>query len=243
MDPVDLDREIGPAAVRASTTLLNRSKKRTDEGTTSRARAGGSQAQGGRHAARGGVQPPDVLKELEARKATYRRWRAQYGGMKADDVKRLKELEVENARSEAEDRRQQAERSSGHEEQAGVVVSCRYGTPQRNGHVRPRAGGSDPGSPCSSAAAAPRLVCSALGPGRDHHASRAGAHRDRYWKSRIGADLAVPARDGPDPALLQPDQHLEHAAGPSAPIGADSAAVTGTLVNDVDAGLSSQSGP
>ena len=26
------------------------------------------------------------------------RWRAQYGGMKADDVKRLKKLEVENAR-------------------------------------------------------------------------------------------------------------------------------------------------
>jgi hypothetical protein len=30
--------------------------------------------------------------------ATYHRWRAQFGGMKADDVKRLKELEVENAR-------------------------------------------------------------------------------------------------------------------------------------------------
>jgi putative transposase len=30
--------------------------------------------------------------------ATYHRWRAQYGGMKADDVKRLKELEAENAK-------------------------------------------------------------------------------------------------------------------------------------------------
>ena len=30
--------------------------------------------------------------------ATYHRWRNQYGGMKADDVKRLKELERENAR-------------------------------------------------------------------------------------------------------------------------------------------------
>jgi len=28
--------------------------------------------------------------------ATYHRWRTQYGGMKADDVKRLKELEREN---------------------------------------------------------------------------------------------------------------------------------------------------
>ena len=30
--------------------------------------------------------------------ATYHRWRAQFGGMKADDVKRLKELEAENAK-------------------------------------------------------------------------------------------------------------------------------------------------
>jgi putative transposase len=45
-----------------------------------------------------GFELPDVLKELEVSEATYHRWRAQYGGMKADDVKRLKELEVENAR-------------------------------------------------------------------------------------------------------------------------------------------------
>lgn len=30
--------------------------------------------------------------------ATYHRWRKQYGGMKSDEAKRLKELEVENAR-------------------------------------------------------------------------------------------------------------------------------------------------
>jgi putative transposase len=45
-----------------------------------------------------GFELPDVLKELEVSEATYHRWRAQYGGMKADDVKRLKELEVENTR-------------------------------------------------------------------------------------------------------------------------------------------------
>ena len=39
-----------------------------------------------------------VCRELGVSEATYHRWRAQYGGMKADDVKRLKELEVENAR-------------------------------------------------------------------------------------------------------------------------------------------------
>ena len=35
---------------------------------------------------------------LEVSEATYHRWRAQFGGMKTDDVKRLKELEAENAR-------------------------------------------------------------------------------------------------------------------------------------------------
>jgi putative transposase len=41
---------------------------------------------------------PDVAKALEISEATYHRWWAQYGGMKAVDVKRLKELEAENAR-------------------------------------------------------------------------------------------------------------------------------------------------
>ena len=45
-----------------------------------------------------GFELPDVLKELEVSEATYHRWRAQFGGMKADDVKRLKELEAENAK-------------------------------------------------------------------------------------------------------------------------------------------------
>jgi putative transposase len=39
-----------------------------------------------------------VLEELKVSEATYHRWRAQYGGMKADDVKRLKELEPEDAK-------------------------------------------------------------------------------------------------------------------------------------------------
>jgi transposase-like protein len=41
---------------------------------------------------------PEVARALEVSEATYHRWRNQYGGMKADDVKRLKELERENAR-------------------------------------------------------------------------------------------------------------------------------------------------
>jgi len=41
---------------------------------------------------------PEVVEHLEVGEATYHRWRNQFGGMKADDVKRLKELEAENAR-------------------------------------------------------------------------------------------------------------------------------------------------
>ncbi len=45
-----------------------------------------------------GSDVPEVAKALEISEATYHRWRAQYGGMKGDDVKRLKELERENSR-------------------------------------------------------------------------------------------------------------------------------------------------
>src|ERR671921_1637814 len=45
-----------------------------------------------------GHEVPEVAKQLEISEATYHRWRAQYGGLKADDVKRLKELQAENTR-------------------------------------------------------------------------------------------------------------------------------------------------
>ena len=43
-----------------------------------------------------GMELLEVWKQLEVSEATYHRWRTQFGGMKADDVKRLKELESEN---------------------------------------------------------------------------------------------------------------------------------------------------
>ncbi len=43
-----------------------------------------------------GSELPEVAKALEVSEATFHRWRAQFGGMRADDVKRLKELEREN---------------------------------------------------------------------------------------------------------------------------------------------------
>jgi putative transposase len=40
----------------------------------------------------------EVLRTLEVSEATWNRWRNQYGGMKVEEAKRLKELEAENAR-------------------------------------------------------------------------------------------------------------------------------------------------
>jgi transposase-like protein len=40
----------------------------------------------------------EVSRHLEISEQTWHRWRNQYGGMKADDAKRLKELEKENQR-------------------------------------------------------------------------------------------------------------------------------------------------
>lgn len=39
-----------------------------------------------------------VLQSLEVSEATYHRWRAQYGGMKSEEARRLKEREEENRR-------------------------------------------------------------------------------------------------------------------------------------------------
>jgi putative transposase len=40
---------------------------------------------------------PEVAKELEISENSFHRWRATYGGMKADEVKRLKQLQRENS--------------------------------------------------------------------------------------------------------------------------------------------------
>ena len=45
-----------------------------------------------------GRELDEVCRHLEIAESTWHRWLAQYGGMKANDAKRLKELENENAR-------------------------------------------------------------------------------------------------------------------------------------------------
>ncbi len=46
----------------------------------------------------GGKSIEEVCRHLEITESTFHRWRNQYGGMKANDAKRLKQLESENAR-------------------------------------------------------------------------------------------------------------------------------------------------
>ena len=45
-----------------------------------------------------GQELDEVCRHLEVAESTWHRWVAQYGGMKANDAKRLKELEIENSR-------------------------------------------------------------------------------------------------------------------------------------------------
>ena len=45
-----------------------------------------------------GLGLAQVCQKLGVSEQTWHRWRNQYGGLKADEAKRLKELEAENAR-------------------------------------------------------------------------------------------------------------------------------------------------
>ena len=45
-----------------------------------------------------GQSTEEVCRHLEITESTWHRWRSQYGGMKANDAKKLKELEKENQR-------------------------------------------------------------------------------------------------------------------------------------------------
>ena len=77
--------------------MLREERKEDHRGEETKAhtRAGGAQAARSRSASRRG-QRRRRSKHLEISERTYHRWRNQYGGLKADDAKRLKELGNEN---------------------------------------------------------------------------------------------------------------------------------------------------
>ena len=45
-----------------------------------------------------GTPMADAIRSIGVTEVTYYRWRSEYGGLKSDQVKRLKDLEAENAR-------------------------------------------------------------------------------------------------------------------------------------------------
>ena len=45
-----------------------------------------------------GLGPAEIARKMEVSEQTFHRWRNQYGGMKGEEMKRLKELEKENDR-------------------------------------------------------------------------------------------------------------------------------------------------
>ena len=45
-----------------------------------------------------GLPVPEMCRELGISTATFYKWRAKFGGMEASDAKRLRELELENAK-------------------------------------------------------------------------------------------------------------------------------------------------
>ncbi len=45
-----------------------------------------------------GTKIPDVVRTIGVTQVTYYRWRREFGGLQLDQVKRMKELEQENAR-------------------------------------------------------------------------------------------------------------------------------------------------
>lgn len=45
-----------------------------------------------------GKSMAEAIRSIGVTEVTYHRWRSEYGGLKGDQVKRLKELEAENAR-------------------------------------------------------------------------------------------------------------------------------------------------
>ena len=68
------------------------------EATPAHARADRAQLREGDRLLNEGKDITEVVRHLEIAESTWNRWRSQYGGMKADEAKRLRQLETENAK-------------------------------------------------------------------------------------------------------------------------------------------------
>ena len=92
MTPDTTAGAVPPKAVPASKTKpQKRSKRHTPEQIVAKLRDADAMLNAGKDLAA-------VLQSLGVSEATLHRWRAQYGGMKSEEAKRLKQLEDENRR-------------------------------------------------------------------------------------------------------------------------------------------------
>ena len=107
----------------------------------------------------------EAAKQVEISEQTYHRWRNQYGGMKADDARRLRELERENARLKRLVADKELELDALREIAKGNWSLCVKQEPcaervhprGADGRRRRRAGVSDSGGPRGDSC--PRAVC------------------------------------------------------------------------------------
>ena len=90
----------------------------------------------------GTARAGEVCRELGITESTWHRWRNQYGGMKADDAKRLEKLERENTRLKKSWRTGARHRHAEGAEpgkfltpdrrrRAVVALRCQFGGPER----------------------------------------------------------------------------------------------------------------
>ena len=141
----------------------------------------------------------EAAKQVEISEQTYHRWRNQYGGMKADDAKRLRELERESARLKRIVADKELEIDALKEiarRETGKPVAPARGGLHVAGPPRSCRNGGHAGSPASTAprsAASRRAAAATTRCGRNYTPSRvatpagATAGRGRHCARRAGA--------------------------------------------------------
>ena len=125
-----------------------------------------------------GTPVADAIRTIGVTEVTYYRWRQEYGGLKSDQVKRMKELETENQRLRKAIRRPHARQADPAGGGPGKLLS-----PARRRacveHIRPVLTISE------------RRACRALG---QHRSTQRKAPRGKEDEERLTADLIELAR-------------------------------------------------
>ncbi len=87
-----------------------------------------------------GKSPADAIRAVGVTPVTYARWKQEYGGLKSDQIKRLKELEQENAHLRRANFRpaRSVDRPSGilSERQIRALSRCAISMTHRERHIR-----------------------------------------------------------------------------------------------------------